>query len=167
MIRTVVPARSLRVGCPKVALAILFAFLLAPCLLSAQQENRGRKYTPPPATAKITVTVVKATNGKPIENAAVVFHPMKSGKDEGNLELKTNEDGKATIEVIPIGYTVRLQIIADGYQTFGDDYQITTDTKDIQVKLKRPSRQYSIYESHPDAPVGGASPEPAPASKPQ
>jgi hypothetical protein len=123
--------------------------------LSAQ-ATRGRKYTPPPDTAKIVVTVVKETNGKPIENAAVVFHPMKKGKDEGGLELKTNEEGKATIEVIPIGYTVRLQIIADGFQTFGDDYQVTTDTKEIQVKLKRPSRQYSIYEKHPDTQQGGA-----------
>ena len=56
------------------------------------------------------VTVIKATNGKPVENAAVIFHPMKNGKDEGNLELKTNEEGKAIIEVIPIGDTVRLQV---------------------------------------------------------
>jgi hypothetical protein len=128
------------------------------------QASRGRKYTPPPATAKIVVTVVKATNGKPVENAAVVFHPMKHGKDEGGLELKTNEDGKATIDVIPIGDTVRLQIIADGFQTFGDDYPITTDSKDIEVKLKRPARQYSIYEQHPAGEVGGATPPP---SKPQ
>jgi hypothetical protein len=166
MIRAVMPDRGFKLRFPGIALLVLFTLLLAPSLLSAQ-ETRGRKYTPPPPTAKITVTVVKATNGKPIENAAVVFHPMKAGKDEGNLELKTNEDGKATIEVIPIGDTIRLQIIADGFQTFGDDYQITTDTKDIQVKMKRPSRQYSIYEQHADAPVGGATPAPAPASKPQ
>jgi hypothetical protein len=91
----------------------------------------------------------------------VIFHPMKEGKDEGNLELKTNEDGKATIDVIPIGDTVRLQVIADGFQTFGDDYQITTDIKAIQVKLKRPSRQYSIYEKHPDTQQGGADAKPA------
>ncbi|MFT4112231.1 hypothetical protein [Silvibacterium sp.] len=120
------------------------------------QDGRGRKYTPPPPTAKITVSVVKATNGKPIENAAVIFHPMKNGKDEGGLELKTNEEGKAVIEVIPIGDVVRLQIIANGFQTFGDDYPITTDTKEIAVKLKRPGGQYSIYEKHDDVQRGGA-----------
>jgi hypothetical protein len=137
--------------------ACLFA-VTAPGLLMAQdQTHRGRKYTPPPPTSKITVTVTKATNGKPVENAAVIFHPIKNGKDEGNLELKTNEEGKAVIEVIPIGDTVRLQIIASGFQTFGEDYEITTDTKDINVKMKRPDRQYSIYEQHdPNKQQGGA-----------
>jgi hypothetical protein len=125
------------------------------------QAGRGRKYTPPPPTAKIVVTVTKATNGKPVQNAAVVFHPMKNGKDEGALELKTDEDGKAAIDVIPIGDTVRLQIIADGFQTFGEDYPIVTDSKEIDVKLKRPTKQYSIYEKHPDGEVGGANPPPA------
>jgi hypothetical protein len=128
-------------------------------------QARGRKYTPPPPTARITVTVIKETNGKPVENAAVVFHPMKGNKDEGNLELKTNEEGKAIIDVIPIGDTVRLQVIANGFQTFGDDYPITTDTKTIEVKLKRPARQYSIYEKHPDSEVGGA--DSKPSSPPQ
>lgn len=120
------------------------------------QEGRGRKYQPPPPTAKITVTVTKATNGKPVANAAVIFHPLKNGKDEGGLELKTNEDGKASIDVIPVGETVLLQIIANGFQTFGDTYPITTDSRDIEIKLKRPSQQYSIYEQHTDTQRGGA-----------
>jgi hypothetical protein len=130
------------------------------------QESRGRKYVPPPPTAKITVTVTKETNGKPIENAAVVFHPMKGNKDEGNLELKTNEEGKAVIDVIPIGDIVRLQVIANGFQTFGDDYEIKTDSKEIEVKMKRPARQYSIYEKHDDTQQGGADQKPA-APQPQ
>ena len=145
-------------------LILLSAFTAAH--LHAQDNGRGRKYTPPPPTAKISVTVTKATNGKPVQNAAVIFHPIKNGKDEGALELKTNEDGKVSIDVIPIGDTVRLQIIADGFQTFGDDYSITTDSKDIDVKLKRPARQYSIYEKHDDTLQGGADPAP-PANKPQ
>lgn len=145
--------------------------LLAPGLLHAQEQHRGRKYTPPPPTAKITVTVIKATNGKPVENAAVVFHPMKDGKGEGNMELKTNEDGKVTIDVVPVGDNLRLQVIADGFQTFGDDYEIPDATKDIQIKLKPPARQYSIYEKHDDTLQGGADQKPtqppADAAKPQ
>ena len=114
------------------------------------QDQRGRKYKPPPPTCKITVTVVKASNGKPVENASVVFHPLRNGKDEGNLELKTNEDGKVTIDVIPVGDGVRLQVIATGYQTYGNDYELPGDTKDIEVKLRRPQGQYSIYENHPN-----------------
>lgn len=153
----------------------LFAATLPGLLFAQDQTHRGRKYTPPPETAKITVTVTRATSGKPIENAAVVFHPMRNGKDEGNLELKTNEDGKATIEVIPIGDTVRLQVIATGFETFGDDYEITTDSKEISVKMKRPGRQYSIYEKHDGSQIGGDSSksstpppsDPPPPAKPQ
>ena len=78
-------------------------------LCAAADQRNGRKYTPPPATATIKVTVLRATNGKPIPNAAVVFHPMEGDKDKGALELKSDEDGKVTIDVIPIGDTVRLQ----------------------------------------------------------
>ena len=100
--------------------------------------------TRPPPTAQVSVAVIKDTNGKPIENAAVVFH-LSGEEGKGNMEMKTNEEGKAIIDVIPIGDTMRLQIIADGFQTFGQDYKIDTDTKDITVRLKRPQQQYSTY----------------------
>jgi hypothetical protein len=47
--------------------------------------------------------------------------------------------------VIPIGDTVRLQVIADGWQTYGEDYKVETDSKEILVKMKRPGAQYSFY----------------------
>src|SRR6202051_306319 len=103
------------------------------------------KSSAPPATATIKVTVLRSTNGKPIPNAAVVFHPMEGDRDKGALELKSNEDGKVTIDVIPIGDTVRLQVIADGWKTYGEDYKIDTDSKEILVKMKRPTSQYSLY----------------------
>jgi hypothetical protein len=141
-------------------------FLSMPLLLSAQDVKRGRKYNPPPPTCKITVTVTKATNGKPVENAGVIFHPIKNGKDEGNMELKTNEEGKAVLDVVPVGDTVRLQIIASGFQTFGADYQIDQATKDIEVKLLRPGKQYSIYEKHDESQLGGQDEAPKPSDPP-
>lgn len=135
---------------------IVIITLLFPALLSAQRWERGRKYKPPPPTCDITVTVVKATNGKPLENAAVIFHPIDDkGKDQGGMELKTDEDGKANLNVIPIGSTLRLQVIAKGFQTFGDDYEIKTAKRDITIKMRHPARQYSIYEKHTDAQIGG------------
>lgn len=135
---------------------IVAATLLIPSLLCAQERGRGRKYKPPPPTCNITVTVTKAVNGKPVENAAVVFHPInEKGKDEGGMELKTDENGQAKLNVIPIGDVLRLQVIATGFQTFGNDYHITRDSKEIAVKLRYPAHQYSIYQKHTDAEVGG------------
>jgi hypothetical protein len=70
--------------------------------LRAQNDNyHGRKYKAPPPSAHIEVTVLKDFNGKPITNAHVIFHPTEGDRDKGSLEVKTNEDGKAIIDVIP------------------------------------------------------------------
>jgi hypothetical protein len=134
----------------------------------AQQKtsNRGRKFKAPPPTARIEVTVVRDVNGKPIENAAVIFHAMEGEKDKGNMELKTNEDGKTVIDVMPIGDVVRLQIIAKGFQTFGDDYKVDKPTMAIDIRMKRPGEQYSIYKKHADTLEGGKSPDAAEPANP-
>jgi hypothetical protein len=133
-----------------VAVSGLLASLLASSLTLCAQDTsrRGRKYKAPAPTARIEVSVLRDVNGKPIENAAVVFHPMEGEKDKGNMELKTNEDGKAIIDVLPIGDTVRLQIIAKGYQTYGEDYKIERADMNIEIRMKRPGEQYSIYIDH-------------------
>ncbi|MGA2833496.1 MAG: carboxypeptidase-like regulatory domain-containing protein [Terracidiphilus sp.] len=135
--------------------------------VSAQQNpsKRGRKYKTPPPTARIEVTVVRDSTGKPIENAAVIFHPMEGERDKGNMELKTNEEGKTIIDVLPLGDTVRLQIIAKGFQTFGDDYKVDQARMAIDIRMKRPGEQYSIYKKHPETSEGGKDAPPAPALK--
>ena len=118
-------------------------------------EGWSRKYKTPPPASRIEVTVLKAFNGKPIENAAVIFHPIEGDKDKGVLELKTNEDGKAIIDVIPIGDTVRLQVIANGYQTYGQEYKIDKADMSMEIKMKRPVPQYSTYGNNGSAENNG------------
>src|ERR1035437_7135980 len=135
----------------------VFGRVVSSLAAGAQQNNakRGRKYKSPPPTSRIEVTVLRDVNGKPIENAAVIFHPMEGEKNKGNMELKTNEDGKAIIDVLPIGDTVRLQIIAKGFQTYGEDFKIDKAEIAIEIKMKRPGEQYSIYKNHPQAAAAG------------
>jgi hypothetical protein len=118
--------------------------------LRAQDDSSQhlRKYKAPPASARIEVTVVKDFNGKPIQDAHVIFHPIEGDKDKGYLELKTNEDGKAIIDVLPIGDTVRMQIIANGYQTYGQDYKVDKSEMSMEIRMKRPGAQYSIYKEN-------------------
>ena len=133
---------------------VLAGFGLAVSSLSANAENankRGRKYKAPPPTARIEVTILRASNDKPIVNAAVVFHPMEGEKDKGNMELKTDPDGKAVIDVLPIGDTIRVQVIAKGFQTYGQDYKVDKADLAIEIRLKRPGEQYSIYKNHDQA----------------
>ena len=58
------------------------------------------------------------------------------------MELKTNEDGKATIDILPLGGMVRLQVIAHGFQTYGEDYKVDKTELGIEIRMKRPGEQY-------------------------
>ena len=112
----------------------------------AGQDSRGRKYKAPADTAHVEVEVVRALNAKPISNASVVFKvEREDGKDEGNLEIKTGPDGKGAIDVIPIGSKVRVQVIADGFATFAEEYTVPTDKKEISIRMVRPRAQISAY----------------------
>jgi len=134
------------------------AVLLAAGLtLSAQDSShRGRKYKAPTPTARIEVTILRDADAKPVENASVIFH---LDGDKGNMELKTNEDGKTMIDVLPIGSTMRLQVIAKGFQTYGEDFKIDKAEMAFGIKLKRPGEQYSIYKKHDETADAGMTPD--------
>lgn len=135
--------------CFFVSSALLLLFMPQP--LHAQDddskfERHGRKYKAPPETSEIEVTVLKGFNKKPVVNAAVVFHPVdQDGKDEGFLEMKTDPDGKAKIDVIPTGSTVRIQVIATGFATFAQDYHLEEPQKKVTISLLRPRAQVSTF----------------------
>ncbi len=134
-----------------VALTLCSALALTPLTLSAQDapQRRGRKYKAPADTSHIEVLVVKKSTGKPVTNAAVVFHPInQEGKDEGNMEVKTDSEGKASIDVIPTGSTVRVQVIANGFATYAKEYVVSEPSRQIAVSLLKPQEQISAYEDN-------------------
>lgn len=135
-----------------------FQFVLVLCvaLIASSQafgQYRGRKYKAPPPTSRIQVQVFKKLTGKPIPNAAVIFNPSKDGKDEGNLEVKTDPEGKAVIDVIPTGSMVRVQVIANGFATFAEDYLVDQPTKNIDIVMLPPRAQVSAYEDNTGEPA--------------
>jgi 5-hydroxyisourate hydrolase-like protein (transthyretin family) len=95
----------------------------------------------------VTFTVLKDASGKPIRNASVILHPVdKKGKQKrGGQQLKTDEEGKCLYPGVPYG-KMRVQVIAPGYQTFGEDYEIETPEMTIQIRLKLPQEQHTIYD---------------------
>ncbi len=101
--------------------------------------------------ALLKFVVVKDYNGKPVRNASVVMHPVrKDGKQaRGGLQLKTDAEGRASFDGVPYG-KLRIQVLAPGFQTFGDDYDIDQPVEEITVRIKRPSEQYSIYKDNQD-----------------
>jgi hypothetical protein len=100
--------------------------------------------------ATLNFLVVRADSGKPIRNAAIVLHPLKKDGKQGygGYELKTDPEGKASFDGAPFG-KLRVQVLVRGFQTYGDDFDINQPTQEITIKLKRPQRQYSIYDDKP------------------
>jgi 5-hydroxyisourate hydrolase-like protein (transthyretin family) len=130
---------------PRLLLFLLSAVLISAALMASDKKDEG------PQSA-LSFLVLKDDTGKPIRNAAVVLHPVgQHGKQaKSGFELKTDNDGKTHFDGIPYG-TWRVQVIANGFQTFGDDYNINQAAQEISVRLKRPEGQYSIYEKHDGA----------------
>jgi hypothetical protein len=123
------------------------ALLSTLALLGEARAQRDKTEEP---TAVLNFIVLKEDNGKPVRSAAVIMHPVTShGRQErGGLELKTDADGKTSFDGIPYG-KLRVQVLASGFQTFGEDYDIGQAKMEFTVRLKRPQGQYSIYQDHP------------------
>src|SRR5947199_6547209 len=83
--------------------------------------------------------VIKSQTGHPVDRASVVVRfieghsIVKLGKAvRTTFELRTNQEGEAAIPSIPQG-KIRIQIIAKGYQTFGQVYDIAEDEKTVNI----------------------------------
>ncbi len=98
-------------------------------------------------SASLEFLVVRDSNGKPVRNAEIVLHPVdKHGKQKAEgIELKTHEDGKAQINGIPFG-KFRVQVIAPGFRTYGEDFDFQSPNHAITIKLQKPADQVTIYK---------------------
>lgn len=89
---------------------------------------------------------VRDTNGKAVANASVYVRYNKSGgflhKDKlAELDLKTNGEGDVKVPPVPQG-NIMIQVIANGWHTFGKWYEIDKDEESIDIKLTPPAHWY-------------------------
>jgi hypothetical protein len=138
-----------------IAAAILISMLAMAPAAAAQQDEEG-------PTSLLSFQVLKDDSGKPVRSASVIMHPVggngKQGK--GGMELKTDAEGKSSFDGIPYG-KLRVQVLAPGYQTYGEDFDINKPKMEFTIKLKRPQSQYSIY-GNPDKDSGAPPKQDAP-----
>jgi hypothetical protein len=145
--------RSLR----NAVIAVLF--LGVPGLVVGQQNQSGQgqnqsgqtQQTPSKKNeeAKLTTNRLKieVTGGDantPIENASVYVktveqHMIKDKKFEVNV--KTNQSGLAHVPDAPMG-RVLIQVVADGWKTYGHWYDITDPQQVIKIHLEKPPKWY-------------------------
>jgi hypothetical protein len=95
--------------------------------------------------------VLKDQAGKPVDHASVVVRfvqghsVVKLGrKIRTTFELRSNQEGEARIPSIPQG-KILVQVIAKGYQTFGQTFDVTEEEKTLDITLNPPQQQYSAH----------------------
>ena len=95
---------------------------------------------------------VKTFSDKPIDRASVIVKfvegrdYIKLGKKiQTSWQMKTNQEGLAKIPAIPQGKLL-VQVIAKGYQTFGQTFEVNETERTIEVKLNAPQPQVSAHQ---------------------
>jgi len=94
---------------------------------------------------RVRIEVVGGDADTPVENASVYLkyvEERKLRKDKKvELNVKTNREGVAHVPDAPLG-KVLIQVIAEGWKTYGKWIEITDPRQTVRVKLEKPPRWY-------------------------
>jgi len=94
---------------------------------------------------KLTIVVTGGDEKKPVDSASVYIRFVeehKHGRDKKiEMNLKTNQSGICHVPVIPPGKFV-IQVIAEGWKTYGEYYDINQTEQTININLARPPKWY-------------------------
>ena len=135
-----------RLGYGIVFLIFLAFVLAAPAYPQDEQSAPTKpKVSKAEQFARLTIEVSGGENATPVENASVYLkyvEERKLKKDKKmELNVKTNREGVAHIPDAPMG-RVLIQIVADGWRTYGRWYDINEPKQTIKVNLEKPPRWY-------------------------
>ena len=126
------------------------SFLLALAVsVSAQSPDSSpapkSKTSKPDPQSRVTIEVSGGEKEAPVENASVYFkyveeHAIKKNK-KLELNVKTNRDGVAHVPDAPLG-RVLIQVLAEGWKSYGRWFDITDPKQVIKIRLERPPKWY-------------------------
>jgi hypothetical protein len=121
-------------------LASLFSFPLR-----AQDKNPDSKGKADSNSIHLTIVVTNAEDKKPVDSASVYVKYIQGrllGKDKKiEMNLKTNLSGVVHVPEIPRGRFL-IQVIAPGWKTFGEYYEVEQAEQTINIELARPPKWY-------------------------
>jgi hypothetical protein len=133
--------------------ATFFCLCLTAAILMA---GHAAAQNPPPANSpappspdeqlsRVTIEVSGGEKDVPVENASVYvkyIEERKLKKDQKlELNIKTNREGIAHVANTPRG-RVLIQVVAEGWKTYGRWYDITDAKQTFKVHLQRPPKWY-------------------------
>ena len=91
--------------------------------------------------------IVQDAEGAPVPRASVVVRTLKGKrlrKIGRSFELRTSQQGTAPLPPIKQGH-VLIQVIAEGYQTYGERLELSEIDQDYTVTLELPQEQHSVH----------------------
>jgi len=121
------------------------ALCAAQLSLGAQDKQTPPKQSSTEQMSRITIEVSGGETETPVENASIYIKYIEERKvmKDKKLELnvKTNRDGTAHIPDPPLG-RVLIQIVAEGWKTYGKYYELSDPGAVIKIHLDRPPKWY-------------------------
>jgi hypothetical protein len=143
-----VPAVSNASSCVKTSLRVVSLLILLVAVAASGQDKDADAKAKADSDAKdvrLTIVVTGGEDKKPVDSASVYVRYVeehKHGKDKKvEMNLKTNQSGVCHVPVIPPGKFV-VQVIADGWKTYGEYYDINQTEQTINITLVRPPKWY-------------------------
>jgi len=124
----------------------LFMSLFFVVAAQAQDSPSGNAPAIPKSQSnRVRIEVVGGETETPVENASVYLkyteeHKLRKDK-KIELNVKTNREGVAHVPDAPLGKAL-IQVIAEGWKTYGKWVEITDPRQTIRVKLEKPPRWY-------------------------
>jgi hypothetical protein len=113
--------------------ALLAAIVCAPWKAALGGPAADQKQVP---VAKLKISVTAGADNKPVGNASVYVRvPEGKGGKLGEMNFKTNEDGTVKSPDVPKG-KVLIQVVAEGWKTYGRWYDLENDEEDIRIHLE-------------------------------
>ena len=113
--------------------------------------NAQTKATPPSkqtTTEQVSRITIEVSGGEavtPVENASIYIKYIEERKVKKDklleMNVKTNKDGTAHVPDAPLG-RVLVQVVADGWKTFGRWYDVTDVKQTIKIHLDKPPKWY-------------------------
>jgi hypothetical protein len=134
--------------CIKASLLLISFLILFLSLAANGQDKNADAKARADSDAKdvrLTIVVTGGEDKKPIDSASVYVRYVeehKHGKDKKiEMNLKTNQSGVCHVPVIPPGKFI-VQVIADGWKTYGEYYDVNQTEQTINITLVRPPKWY-------------------------
>jgi|SRR5579862_6367923 len=131
-------------GILAVLASMVFLFAVAIRAQDKDADSKGKSDSSS-KTVRLTITVTGGDGKQPVDNASVYVRYVQERKiikdKKIEMNLKTNMSGVCHVPEIPKGKFM-IQVIADGWKTYGEYFDVNQDEQTINIALVRPPKWY-------------------------